>query len=105
MATKAPVEPQAPNKLRAARPRPLCSKRFLPWIAVVRRLVERVEAERSPPAADDQCGKRKSLVTESIVTAFALAGSTRDTLAETWFRGIYEWSSTDWMTREHKESR
>ena len=78
----------------------LYSERFMPWMAMVKGLAERVEAERIPAADDNPYRQWESLVSESIASTLAVAGTTRDTLAETWFRWLYEWPAPDWLARE-----
>lgn len=81
----------------------LYSERFIPWMAMVKSLAERVEAERTPAAEDNPYRQWESLVSESIASTLAIAGTTRDSLAETWFRGLYEWSAADWLLARERE--
>jgi hypothetical protein len=71
----------------------LYSERFAPWMNGVKWLANRVGTTRRPVDRSSPYRQWEGLVSESVASALELVGTTRDSLSEMCFRGLYEWPS------------
>jgi len=74
---------------RARTSRLMFSECFAPWMTGVKWLAEMVETTPTPVDSNGPYRQWETLMSDSITSALELAGTTRDSLYETTFEGLY----------------
>ena len=78
------------------------SERFAPWMAGVKWLAERVETTPTPVDHSNPYRRWETLMSNSITSALTLAGTTRDSVFEMAFKGLYGGS---WFGKDKTDTR